>query len=565
MSKKTEFKHYPLNEVRPVTDFKQMLEDAAKEYGDRAAFKYRKGEEVVAVSFKEFLSMTEHLGTSLKQLGALNAHLAIVAENRFDWIVCYLTALRGEGAYVPVDKELPPNEILHILTNADVEYLIYSKQYEEKINEIRDQLTSVKYFIALDESEDCDNTLSYTKLMEKGKADFEAGDKSFLDMKPEQNDLKLLVYTSGTTGTAKGVMLSLHNLASLVYYGLQVSSLHTVALSVLPYHHTYESVCGLLVSLHCGVTNCINENLRTVTRSLKLYQPDSVMLVPLFVETMYKKIWSNIEDSGKTKAFKLLMKVSNALLAVGIDMRKVFFKQIHEVFGGKMKKIVCGGAPIRQELGEFFDTIGITLCNGYGITECSPLVSVNRDKYYDFASVGVKLPCVEIKIDNPNENGEGEILVKGETVMLGYYKMPEMTKEVLEESGWFHTGDYGKLDEYGRLYITGRKKNLIVLNNGKNIYPEEIEDYITALPLVAEVIVSALRNDNNEEVGLVAEVYPNQDDVKDMSDEKIFESIQKSIDDMNDKLPSHKNVHKLVIRKEPFEKTTSGKIRRKYN
>ena len=246
-------------------------------------------------------------------------------------------------------------------------------------------------------------------------------------------------------------------------------------------------------------------------------------------------------------------------------MRKTFFKSIHDVFGGDIKKIVCGGAPVRQELGEFFETCGITLTNGYGITECSPLVSVNRDYFYNFASAGVQLPCVELRIDNPNEDGEGEICVKGDTVMMGYYKMPELTAEVLEPDGWFHTGDYGRIDEVNRLYITGRKKNLIVLRNGKNIYPEEIEDYIMNLPLVGEVIVSAARNENGEEVGLCAEILPDEKQVGGMTDEEIYDKIKQSVTDLNDRLPQYKHVHNVVIRKEAFDKTTTGKIKRNYN
>lgn len=445
--------------------------------------------------------------------------------------------------------------------------VLFSKTYAEKVLSVVPEIPCVKYLVALDAEEDSEDgkILSFAALLKSGYKALQNGDTAFLEMKPVPEELKLMVYTSGTTGTAKGVMLSLKNLTSMVYNGLRVSRTYDMVLSVLPYHHTYECVCGLLVNLHNGGTICINESLRTVAQSLKLYQPEFVMLVPLFVETFYKKIWSEIDNKGKTEIFKKLMKVSNKLLDFGIDLRKVFFKSIHDVFGGRMKKIVCGGAPIRKELGEFFETIGIGLINGYGITECSPLVSVNRDYFYDFASVGVKLPCIEIKIDEPNEDGEGEICVKGDTVMLGYYKMPEMTAQVMEPEGWFHTGDYGKMDDRDRLYITGRKKNLIVLKNGKNVYPEEIEEYVMGISLVTEVIVTAARNENNEEIGLCAEIYPDQKLTEGLSADEIFDKLKAEISALNDTLPQYKHIHNVVVRKEPFDKTTSGKIRRKYN
>ena len=567
MAKKKSPLDFPLNEVRPFKDFKQVLDDNAELFGNYPAFKFRENGEVKEVSYKAFATETDSLGTALCSIGAANGRIAIVSENSYKWATVYLTALKSEAVFVPVDKELPANEIAYILSNSDADTLFFSKNYAEKINSIVDTLDKVKRCIGLDLEEHAGDgkTFSYKELMKEGYKLLQNGDRSFLEMKPKLEELKMLVYTSGTTGTAKGVMLSLKNLVSCVYYGQMVSSTYETALSVLPYHHTYESVCSILVGLHHGTTLCINENLRTVAQSLKLYKPKIVMLVPLFVESMYKKIWSGIEAKGKTKIFKKLMKLSNALLAVGIDMRRVFFKSVHEVFGGEMIKIVCGGAPIRKELGDFFETIGIRLINGYGITECSPLVSVNRDQCYDSASVGVKLPCIDIRIDQPNEDGEGEICVKGDTVMLGYYKMPEVTAEVLEPDGWFHTGDYGKFDDEGRLYITGRKKNLIVLKNGKNVYPEEIEDYITGLSLVAEVIVSAERNENGEEIGLLAEIYPDQNMTEGLSQDEIFDKIKAAVSELNDTLPQYKNVHNVVIRKEPFEKTTSGKIRRKYN
>ena len=325
----------------------------------------------------------------------------------------------------------------------------------------RDKLPNVKLYIGFERTEDNGIFLSFKKLIEHGK---QCDSKKYQEFQSDPNSLKLLVYTSGTTGIAKGVMLSEHNLVSSVYYGLQVSTVYDTCLSVLPYHHTYEAVSGLLVSLHKHSTICINDSLNAVLKNLQLFNPSYIYLVPAFAEMFYSKIIKNIKESGKEKAFNRLVAVSNALRKVGIDLRKVLFKSIHKAFGGRLRKIVCGGAPIRPEIGKFFDDIGISLINGYGITECSPLVSANHDDFNDFNTAGIKLPCIDWKVDNPNDEGIGEICIKGDIVMLGYYKQPEKTAEVLKD-GWFYTGDYGYINDKEQLVITGRKKNLIVLNN----------------------------------------------------------------------------------------------------
>ena len=557
--------NYALNEVVPFADFKEMLEQASELGGDKSGFKYKVGNEAKEATYRDFTKETKNLGTALASLGVAKSHIAIVSGNSYDYLTVFLSVLNSEGVFVPVDKEIPFDEILHIINHSDSEVVFYSSAYKDNMLARRSEMPQVKYLISFDQKEDNGEYLSYQNLLEKGKTLLDGGDRSYIDIKPEQDKMKMIVYTSGTTGTAKGVMLSLHNLVSCVYYGLQISTVYDTCLSVLPYHHTYESVCGLLVSMHMGSTICINESLRTVATNLKLYSPSYIMLVPLFLESFYKKIWGEVESKGKTKALKLLIKTSNSLLKVGIDMRKVLFQSIHEVFGGRMRKIVCGGAPVRAELGEFFESIGITVINGYGITECSPLVAVNRDYFYDWKSVGVKLPCVEVKIDNPNSDGEGEICVKGDTVMLGYYKKPEITAEVLTADGWFHTGDYGKIDEVDRLYITGRKKNLIVLKNGKNVYPEEIEDYISANPLVSEVVVSAVQNTEGEETALSAEIYPNQELIEGLTEDEILNKVREEVVALSANLPKYKRVLKVVIRKDPFIKTTTGKVKRNYN
>lgn len=560
-------KNYPLYEVAPFTDFKDMLRQAVENDGEKIAVRYFRdyaAKDIRDVTYNEFKRETEALGTGLASLGITNQHVAMVSENRYEWILTYVTILNTEGVYVPVDKELPFNEIMNILAHSDSKVVFFSKHYEQKFRENASSLPWIKYFVGIDLApEDSDERfISMGALMMKGNELLESGDTTYLNLNPKDEELKMLVYTSGTTGTSKGVMLSLHNLVSSVYYGLQVSTVYDVCLSVLPYHHTYEAVCGILVSLHHHSTICINDSLRHVADNMKLFKPQYIMLVPLFVENLYKKIQANLESTGKAKLVNTMITTSNGMRKVGIDMRKKLFKQLHDVFGGNLIKIVCGGAPIRPELAAFFDAIGINLINGYGITECSPLVSANRDFYNDYRSVGVHLPCVEVTIDEPNEAGEGEIMVKGDIVMMGYYKKPDVTAEVLSDDGWFRTGDYGRFNEEGQLFITGRKKNLIVLKNGKNVYPEEIEEYVGNIPYVEEVIVYAVKNESGEETALCAEIYPNDELLAGKTQDERHAIIKNSVEELNKTLPPYKKILKIKLRSTEFDKTTSKKIKR---
>ncbi len=561
--------NYPMKDVKFTPNMKVVIEDTIKgqtEFGQSIAYRYRKGTEIVEVSYEQFYLDTKYVGSAFTQMGFKKGNkIAMIGPNSYEWITVFVSVLNSEAVFVPVDKELPIEEIAFIINNSDTDVFFYASVYDEKIKANKELFSNVKYFVNLDAKEDDGEFLSYKKLMEKGKELFDGGYCEYTDMTPAEEELKMIVYTSGTTGTAKGVMLSLANVMSAQNYGLRVSSIAKTMINVLPLHHTFGGLVDILVAIKCGCTMGINDSIRNVLPNFKAFKPEGAMLVPLFVEKFHQRIWAGIEEKGLTKTFNAMLKVSNALLKVGIDVRRKLFKSIHEQFGGNLRLIVCGGAPMREELGRFFESIGITITNGYGITECSPLVSVNREFYYNFSSVGVVCPGLEIEIDNPNEDGEGEILVKGPVVMMGYYKSPEKTAEVLSEDGWFRTGDYGKYDrEAERLYITGRKKNIIVLKNGKNIYPEEIEDYLSTSDQINEVIVSALLNEEGEEIGLQAEICPYEEKIKDLSDKEIYDIIKSEVENINRNFPAHKRVTKVTVRKEAFEKTTSGKIRRKY-
>ena len=565
----SEEKKFELNKVKKFDSIKQMLEMAVKEAGNKVAFKYKENNKVKEITFSEFEKDTEYLGTALASIKMHESNIAIVGENSYKWIVVYLTVLKSNGVFVPIDKELPLKDMLNVIDNSDSEVLFFSSRYKKYLESFKNELPKIKYFICLDDIDD-ENVLSYNGFLKIGKDLIEDGDMTYTAIdhtEEEEQKLKMLVYTSGTTGMAKGVMLSEHNLISSIYYGLQVSTVYDRCLSVLPYNHTYEAVSGLLVSIHHHATICINDSLKNILKNIQLYKPDYIYLVPAFIELFYKKIWSNVKESHKSIGLKVLCKYSNMLMKMGIDKRKKLFKSIHDVFGGNLRKIVIGGAALRKEVGEFFNTIGIDLIQGYGITECSPLVSANNDKYHnDCTTVGFPLPCCQIDIINKDSDGIGEICVKGDVVMMGYYKQPELTKEVLSDDGWFNTGDVGYLNKLGQIVITGRKKNLIVLENGKNVFPEEIENYILRIPYVLEVIVKSIKNNNGEEVGLCAEVFLSDDKLKEMGiiKENIAKKLKSDIAVELRSLPSYKHINEVEIRDKEFDKTTTNKIKRDY-
>ncbi len=537
-----------------IDSIRQMMYMAAAEDGDKCAFRYRmKGKKIAEVTFSEFYDDTRYLVAGLCELGLGYGHIACAAKNSYRWIVSYMARLQSAGVFVPVDKELPEKDLVNVLTVSDSVAVFYDSSTAEALMKNAENLPNIRYFICLDKDIDDGRFISYDRVMELGR---KAGLAAFeACVNEDKNALKLLVFTSGTTGASKGVMLSENNLIAEVNYGLEVCNVLTTGLSVLPMCHTYEAVVDIFSSIHCRATMCINTSLKQVLADFKLFKPDYIIIVPLFAEMFINGIQRSIKKQGKEAKFNFGVKLTKALRKLGIDIRRKMFAEILGEFGGNLKLIICGGAAIRKEIGEFFDTLGITLIGGYGITECSPLVSVNSFADNSFESVGHRLPCVQWKIDKPDENGEGEILIKGDNVMLGYYKSPEQTAEAFVD-GWFRTGDYGRITKDDMLIITGRKKNLIVLNNGKNIFPEEIENLIMSIEYITEVVVKAKKNKHGEEIALIAEIYCEEGPEKSPAD--IEADIRRALKE----LPSYKQIESVQMREVPFEKTLSRKIKR---
>ncbi len=551
---KKEFKGYEVEEFRSL---RQAVKRHVDRHGDRPAFVFRENKEVKTVTYREFYNDSLYLGNALLKHGFIDKHVACIGENCYRWLVVHSAMMNSNGVYVPLDRQLPKQDIVTVLNHSDSEVLFFTKKYIKVLDEIRGELPNIKMFVCLNAEAEDGKFLSFDDLMAEGRTLVEGGFNEYEKIEGDTDALRLLVYTSGTTGMAKGVMLSERNVMTCINTGLKLTRLYDRAISLLPYHHTYEGI-GLIAELACGVTVFINDSMKNILKNFAEFKPETAFLVPAHLEAFYKRIQKAI---GKKKPLiDGMIALSNGLRKCGIDLRRKMFGMILEPFGGELRKVISGGAPIRPEIADFFEAIGVTVVNGYGITECSPLVAITREGYDDCYTAGVPIDSVKVKIKDPDENGIGEVCVKGTSVMLGYYKNQEATDRVMED-GWFNTEDLGMIDEYGRLKITGRSKNLIVLRNGKNIFPEEIENYILSLPYVAEAAVTAWHDESGEESGLCAHVY--LDPQSEMAQDSDREAkIRDDISRVMKELPIYKQVSRINIRKEEFIKTTTNKIKR---
>jgi len=556
---------YPLYEPAFFKDFRDLIEVSAKKYPDRIAFSFKKDprdKDTVRVTYTQAREYIRALGTGLIALGLREKHVAIVGESSYEWICSYFALMAIGAVTVPIDKELPAEEIASIMNTAECEAIVYSRSIEDKMETVRKEVSCLKTCICMRDTE-APGVLKLSDIVTDGEERYKAGDNSYYDYEIDAERMATIVFTSGTTGKGKGVMLSQKNIASDMINGMYNFAITPKTMNVLPPHHTFSSSVNFTGHYALGSEVYISSGLKHISNEIKEQKPSHLILVPLFVETLYKKVWSTAEKSGKAKTLRKMLKISNALRKVGIDLRRVFFRSILESFGGKLEMIICGGAHLNQDIIDFFNDIGITMLNGYGITECSPLISCNRNRYQKKGSVGMPIQNLEVKIKDPDENGEGEICVKGPNVMLGYYKNPEATAAAFDEDGFFKTGDYGKLDEDGWLYLTGRLKNIIILSNGKNVYPEEIETEISRIYGVQECVVYAGESKvaKNKEV-IVAEIFPDFEALAQRGIEDVQGYFEDEIKKLNARMVSYKAVKMVKIRNEEFLKNTSRKILR---
>ena len=561
-------KQFIRNKVDPFTDLKQLTEYAKIKHGDKPYFTYReKGEIVRNVSFNQMYDYINKLGTAFSKLGIMGKNIAILAETRYEWIASYLATVNGNGIVVPLDKELAPEQIINFLERSKAAAVIYSDAFAELIEEYAKNGAekTTEIFINMDIAEDkSDKILSWQGLIKTGEEFLKGGSKDFADVKIDNSKACAYLFTSGTTGTSKAVMLTHRNIASNAYCAACSVDLKStdVVVAVLPAHHTYETTCTFLATFSLGVNICQNESLKAVMRNFSLYKPTKLILVPLFIDNMVKKIWDEIDKKGKRKTVEKAIAVSNSLRKVGIDLRRKLFKDVINAFGGRLEGMISGGAPLNPEHIKTMDNFGLKIWQGYGTTECAPLISVvPTDMYMEkIGSVGHPIFSNEVKIDGKDENGYGEILVKGENVMLGYLDNEEATAEVFTEDGFYRTGDIGYLDNDGYIYVTGRKKNIIVLSNGKNIYPEEIEEYLQKIENIKECAVIGRKKDGSENI--TALIVPDMEQFEGKSFAEAEKIIKAKVDEINRELPVFKQITEVDVREEEFEKTASRKIKR---
>ncbi len=566
-------KNIPLYEVRKIGDLRDMLRQSVDLYADHVAFMIKKerGGPYIDVTTREFADDVDAFGTALLHHIDRGSRVAILAETRYEWYVSYLSVTNGVGIVVPLDKELPGQEIASMLNRAEVNTLIYSAAKQKLVDEIIDDIPDVKCFISMDRQVDREGLLFFEDLMAEGRKFLTEGERTFLDAPIDPEAMTILLFTSGTTAEAKAVMLSQRNICanlegmcSLLYIGPEDRFL-----SVLPLHHTYECTCGFLCQVYRGCTIAVCEGLRYITQNIKESQPTMICVVPLMLEMFHRAIMRKAKATKKmARKFELGRKLTGFLLKLGIDRRRQIFAPVHENFGGNLRMLISGGAPVDPRILRDMQSLGIACLQGYGLTECAPILALNRDVDFKDHAAGLPLPGVEMKIIDPDEDGIGEFVGRGPNVMLGYYKNPEATAEAIDEEGFYHTGDLGYIDEDGLCIITGRKKNVIVSKNGKNVFPEEIELLLSLSPYVAESLVSGERSQRGDVI-MTATIYPDMEAVEealgpDPKVEAIQTLLEEEVKKVNQRLVSYKHIRRVVYRDAEFEKTTSRKIRRQY-
>ena len=577
LNKKQETSKNKKYEKTNYKTIKEVFEKNINLYANKSCIveKFNPKGEFEEITYKEFADDVIGFGTALtNKYNLKDERIVIIGENTYHWYVSYMTMLCGTGIAVPVDKELPVNEIENVINRSKATAVIFSTKRKEVIKKVQDKLPRVKYFIQMNSDDELDGReVGMNTIIKEGKQMVKSGDDSFMKIQIDPEEFKVLIFTSGTTSNAKGVMINNRNLAENInavstYVKLEPTDR---LFSVLPLHHTYESSIGFLLPFANGCSIAICQGLKYIVPDLKETKPTAMIAVPLLIESLYKKINKTIEKSGKAGLVNSMIHVTNALKSVGVDIKRKVFNEIYENLGGNIRIIVSAAAPIDAKVGKWVQDIGINFLQGYGLTETAPIAALTPEFDPRVGSAGKAVNCAELKIDSPNENGEGEVLIKSQTLMIGYYEDEEATKEVIEldENGdrWFHSGDVGYLDEDGFLYITGRIKNVIVTQNGKNIYPEEIELMLGEIPEIKESMVYGKEIEGEKELIITAKVIPNMDEIEakhgsNLSDEQVHDIIWEQIKTVNRKLTSYKAIKKLEIKKDEFVKTTTMKIKR---
>ena len=553
-----------------VTDLKDMLNKTRELYGDKPGYKIKIGKgQYKTYTHNEIRDMINYLGTALISLGLKGKRIGVIGENRYEWELAYLSVVCGVGIVVPMDKSLPANELEEVIERSEVEAIFYSKKYEETIKKIKySEKNKLKHLISMDTDIHDEGIYSEKELIEKGKELLDSGNREYINAKINPEEMRIMLFTSGTTSKSKVVALSHKNLISNVMDYASVVDVNSDdrILSFLPLHHVYECTVGMLVSLYVGAERAFCDGIRHIVENLNEYKITYAAFVPAIYELMYKNIWKMIEKKGKVEETKELMQEYKDK---SMQEKKEVFKEIHDMYGGCIKLFITGAAALDKEVIESFRNWGLNLCQAYGLTETSPIIGIETNKYHRVGSIGKPIPHVQARIDEADEDGVGELVVKGPNIMLGYYNDKKATESVMED-GWFHTGDLAKIDEDGYIFICGRRKSVIVLKNGKNIYPEEMEGLVNKIEGVKEsFIFGKQQTDDKDNIKIHVKIVFDKDIMKEAykveSTEDIYRVLTEKIKEVNSVMPKYKAIRGIIISEEPLIKTTTGKIKRQVN
>ena len=556
-------------EATECENIKEIIYNSVEKYGENTAFivKHKKDKDIEYenISYKKLLEEVNCIGTKLFDLGYKNKRIAIVGRNRYEWVLTHLANLLGGIVSIPLDKELQIDELESCLKRSKADVVVFDEKYIDNIEEIkRRNNTNLQEYICMTKKE---NYLDIPKLIEEGEELLKSGNKEYIETQIDSYRMNILLFTSGTTSKSKAVMLSQNNIASNIYAMQLVEGLYPndVNLAFLPFHHIFGST-AMIVMLACGMATAFPDGLRYVAQNLKEYKVSVFVGVPLLVEAIYKKVEQGIKKQGKTKLVNIAKKISNLLLFFHIDIRRKLFKTIIDELGGHMRFVISGGAPLDKRVAKGFNELGIKLVQGYGLTETSPVIAAENEKKVKYGSIGVPMNNVEVEFENQDENEIGELKVKGPNVMLGYYENPEATKEVLKD-GWFYTGDLGYKDKQGYLFITGRKKDMIVLKNGKKVFPEELEILINRLDEVKECMVFGMpdnkeKNDVKLSVKIVYDKEYVEQKYPNINEEELEKIIWNKIKEINKTFPPYKYIKNMILTDKELIKTTTKKIKR---
>ena len=567
----TKTKKKKLHTPVKIVDLKDMINKSGTKFINEPAFKYKTEEpgKFKIITHGTFLKQINSLGTKLIDMGLKGKRIAVISENRYEWALAYMAIACGVGVVVPLDKSLPANEIESLIIRSGVEAIFYSNKYNDIMSDIRQRRTTdLRYYISMDLEERTDGIYSEYELVKNGDKLIENGNRKYLDAEINNEEMGFMLFTSGTTAMSKAVMLSHKNICSNLMDIASVLKLDTndTLLSFLPLHHTFECTVGFLYPIYAGASVAYCEGIRHIANNIKEYQITAMISVPALYENMYRRIMKNIEKKGKLPEVEKMMKLAGMLSKVGIDFRRKIFKEIHDTLGGKLRLLVNGAAALDYEVEKGFNELGFKMVQGYGLTETSPVIAAGTDFEQRVGSVGKVFPSVKIKILNKDKSGVGEIAVKGPSVMLGYYQNEEATKEVFEKD-WFKTGDLGYIDKKGFLFLRGRKKSVIVLKNGKNVFPEEIESVINRIDGIKESFVYGKPEDNDEtDLKLCVKIVYDKDLVKDIygaeGKQEVLDAMWVKIKEINKTMPPYKYIKEVIVTEEELIKTTTLKIKR---